>query len=203
VTVDVPTVDFYYDFISPYSYLACCRMPAFSREHHIEVNWTPFLLPQLMQMSGNTSPAKVRNKGLYLLRELKRWAAYLDVPLVMQKPVFFDARPALVAAQALNGTDREQFSIAVFDALWSGNIKPDHDGWVEEVMHQSNLPGEWATPDNPEQRMAELRENTETAYKAGAFGAPTFILKGTGKPQLFWGVDRMDFLAQAIEASTG
>jgi len=193
------TVDFYYDFVSPYSYLACCRMPSFSREYSIHVNWIPFLLPQLMQMSGNTPPTKVRNKGLYLLRELKRWAAHLDVPLVMQKPVFFDARPALVAAQALNGTDRERFSIAVFDALWSGNIKPDHDGWVEEVMHQSNLPGEWATPDDPDQCMAALRENTKAVYKAGAFGAPTFILKGTGKPQLFWGVDRMDFLAHSIE----
>jgi len=49
--------------------------------------------------------------------------------------------------------------------------------------------------------MAELLENTETAYKAGAFGAPAFILKGTGKPQLFWGVDRMDFLARTIEDS--
>jgi len=169
----------------------------------IKVNWIPFLLPQLMQMSGNTPPTKVRNKGLYLLRDLKRWATYLDVPLVMQKPVFFDARPALVAAQALNGTDRERFSIAMFNALWSGNIRPDHDGWVGEVMEQSDLPAEWAAPDHPEQCMIELRENTRAAYKAGAFGAPTFILKGTGKPQLFWGADRLDFLSQAIAASTG
>jgi len=103
----------------------------------------------------------------------------------MQKPIFFDARPALIAAQALNGTDRERFSIAVFDALWSGNIKPDHDGWVEEVMQQSGLPGEWGTPDNPEQCMTELRENTKTAYKAGAFGAPTFI-PGAWTGWIFW-----------------
>jgi len=195
----MPSVDFYYDFVSPYSYLACCRMPAFSREHHIEVNWTPFLLPQLMQMSGNTPPTKVRNKGLYLLRDLKRRAAYLNVPLVMQKPVFFDARPALIAVQALNGKERERFSIAMFNALWTGNVKPDHDGWVKSVMEQAGLPAGWGKPDNPEQHMAELHENTETAYKAGAFGAPTFILKGAGKPQLFWGVDRMDFLAHSIE----
>jgi len=144
----------------------------------------------------------VHNKGLYLLRDLKRWAAYLDVPLVMQKPVFFDARPALIAAQALSGTDRETFSIAVFDTLWSRNIRPDHDGWVGEIMAQNDLPSPWATPDNPEQIMIKLRENTEAAYKAGAFGAPTFVLRGAGKPQLFWGVDRMDFLAQAIDAST-
>jgi len=197
----MPIVDFYYDFVSPYSYLACCRMPAFSREHSINVNWIPFLLPQLMQMSGNTPPTKVRNKGLYLLRELKRWAAYLDVPLVMQKPVFFDARPALIAAQALNGTDRERFSIAIFNALWSGNIKPDHDGWVENVMVQAGLPAVWANPVNPEQRISELRENTKNAYRAGAFGAPTFVLRGVGKPQLFWGVDRMNCLSRTIEAS--
>jgi len=155
-----------------------------------------------MRRSGNTSPAKVRNKGLYLLRDLKRQAAYLGVPLVMQKPVFFDARPALIAAQALNGVNRERFSVAVFNALWTGDIKPDHDGWVEDVMRQAALPAEWAAPDNPGQRMNELHENTEAAYKTGAFGAPTFILRSKGKPQLFWGVDRMDFLARTIEAST-
>ncbi|MDQ6959949.1 MAG: DsbA family protein [Mariprofundaceae bacterium] len=70
------------------------------------------------------------------------------------------------------------------------------------MIQQTGLPDAWATPDNPEQHRAELRENTEIAYKAGGFGAPAFILRGTGKPQLFWGVDRMDFLARAVDALT-
>jgi len=50
----MPGVDFYYDFVSPYSYLACCCMPVFNREHHIEANCAPFLLPQLMRCGLET-----------------------------------------------------------------------------------------------------------------------------------------------------
>jgi 2-hydroxychromene-2-carboxylate isomerase len=117
----------------------------------------------------------------------------------MQNPLFFDARPALCAAQALAGGERVTFSQAVFATLWSGGFKPDHPGWVEEIMERHGLPAAWARPKADTALMRQLLHSTETACRAGAFGAPTFVLHGAGRPQLFWGVDRMDFLARAIE----
>ncbi len=198
----MPSIYFYYDFVSPFSYLAATQVPHFAHHHNVAVKWVPVLLPQLMKLANNTSPATVPKKGLYLLRDLRRWAEYLGVPFTMQKPPFFDARPALLAAQALHEKDRQIYSLTVFQALWARGARPDHDAWVSEIVIEYDLPAAWADPKDPARLMTELRENTETAFKAGAFGAPTFVLKGAGKPQLYWGVDRMDFLGRAVDKAS-
>lgn len=195
------TVDFYYDFVSPYSYLAVMRLDRVL-DRRVPVNWIPILLPQLIKLSGNVSPATIRTKALYLLRDLKRWARYLEVPFVMQRPAFFDARPALRAAQAREGADRERLSRAVFEALWGAGRAP-RGNWLEEILAARGLPADWAHPRHPEQLMAALEANTRAAFRSGAFGAPSFVLRGAGRPELFWGVDRMDFLARATERALG
>lgn len=200
----MPVIDFYYDFVSPYSYMAATQVPDFAKRYAVKIEWLPMLLPQLMKLADNRPPATIPKKGLYLLRDLHRWAEYLDVPFKMQNPPFFDARPALMAAQALGGNDRERFSLTVFNALWSGVMKPDHDSWLRQILAAAGLPEAWAVPKGQDVLMAQLRENTRAAFQAGAFGAPSFVLRGAGKPRLFWGVDRMDFLGRAVdEALTG
>ncbi len=192
-------IDFYYDFVSPFSYLAACRVPEFTNQHEIDIHWKPFLLPQLIKMSGNTPPSSVRRKALYLYHDLNRWAEHLDVPFKMQNPSFFDARPALLGAQALDADDRITFSLAVFKDLWSGNIQPDHPQWLDKIMADHKLPIGWASPTHPEPLMDALKDNTTTAYRLGAFGAPSFFFHHGEKPELYWGVDRMDFLGRAID----
>jgi len=192
----VKRVDFYFDFISPYSYLAATRIPVFEKKHDVRFEWVPVNLPKLIKYSGNIPPAMIRNKALYSLRDLKRWAEYLGVPLKMIRPGTFDSRPALRIAAALQGKDRMLFCLAVFEALWSGSVDPREENWLEMVFKLKNLPDSWISLCND-----VLDENTEVALKAGAFGVPTFILHGEGRPEIFFGIDHMDFLARACEWS--
>ncbi|MES0370849.1 MAG: 2-hydroxychromene-2-carboxylate isomerase [Mariprofundaceae bacterium] len=192
-------VDFYFDFISPYSYLVVTRIAEFSKQHGVEFNWIPVNLPKLIKYSGNTPPATIKNKALYSLRDLKRWADYLDVPFKMIRPGTFDSRPALRIAAALESEERIQFCQGVFNALWSGSVDPKEEGWLEEVFRQQSLPESWLGLCND-----VLDENTERAIKVGAFGVPTFILHGGDsdkkrRPEMFFGIDHMDFLARACE----
>lgn len=187
------TIDFYFDFISPYSYLAAMQMPLFCENHDIEINWKPLNLPRLMKLSGNTSPAAVRNKALYSLHDLRRWAKQLDLPFKMIRPGSFDSRPALRIAGALEGEDRTRFSLALFESLWSGAVDPTADDWVEQVLEIKGLPLAWGKLENE-----AFEANAHAAFKAGAFGAPTFVLhKPTGRPELFFGVDHLAFLSRA------
>jgi len=180
-------VDFYFDFISPYSYLAATQLAAFEAAHAVRFNWVPINLPKLIKQSGNVPPASSRNKGMYLLHDLKRWSAHLDVPLRVLRPGCFDSRPAMRMALSLAGQERADWSLSVFQALWSGDIDPRRDGWLDQ------LPGQ-----PPLAETAMLDATTAQALQAGAFGAPTFVLHLTGrKPQMFFGNDRLDFLAQA------
>ena len=193
------TLDFYFDFISPYSYLAVRRLPRLAVRAGADIRWLPVNLPKLVKDSGNTPPATCRPKALYLLQDLKRWAALLDVPFRMIRPGSFDARPALALACMLEDADRIRFCTAAFDALWSGAVDPVREAdWLPRIVAVQNLPDAWLRLDL-ETGKARLRENTEAALQAGCFGVPTFILKGEGRPQMFWGVDRMDFLVAALE----
>ena len=186
-------VVFYFDFISPYSYLAVTQMQAFAIEHQVLFDWQPVNLPKLIQLSGNVPPASSKNKALYLLHDLKRWASYLDVPLKILRPGSFDSRDALRMALSLQGEQRAQWCCDLFQAIWSGEINPKQEHWLAEFQSKQ-------TDMAP---MQALQQSTEQALQAGAFGAPTFVLKprvGTKeKAQMFFGIDRMNFLAQACD----
>ena len=186
-------IDFYFDFISPYSYLAAIQLPAFARRHQIEISWLPVNLPRLIKLSGNVPPATIRNKALYSLRDLKRWAAYLDVPLVMIRPGSFDSRPALRLAGALPEAERQRFCLAVFASLWSGDVDSGDPDWLAQILRRQALPAEWLAFENE-----AFEANTHAALKAGAFGVPSFVLhQESGRNELFFGVDHMDFLVRA------
>jgi len=188
-----PVINFYFDFISPYSYLAATRLEAFSRRHHVDFEWIPVNLPKLIKYSGNVPPTTIKNKAIYSLRDLKRWAKHLDVPFTMIRPGSFDSRPAMRCALALQGEQRKRFSLAVFDSIWSGAVDPKQADWLAQVVALHELPQGWLC--EQDDRLDEL---TGQALNAGAFGVPTFFLhRGHGRDEMFFGLDHMDFLARA------
>jgi len=164
----------------------------FERAHDARFRWIPVNLPKLIKLSGNVPPATIRNKAIYSLRDLKRWAKFLDVPFKMIVPGSFDSRPAMRIAAALKGEEKAYFSLTVFKALWSGEIDPLEESWLDDLFKLTQLPEAWRLLSND-----VLTENTEQALIAGAFGVPTFLLHGSGRPEMFFGVDHMDFMARA------
>lgn len=185
-------IDFYFDFISPYSYLAAVQTEAFEKANDARFDWIPVNLPKLIKLSGNVPPATIRNKAVYSLRDLKRWAQFLNVPFRMIRPGTFDSRPAMRIAAALEGRERADYSMAVFEALWSGTVDPTAERWLDEVFTVKALPDAWRHLERD-----VLDENTQRSLRVGAFGVPTFLLHGEGRAEMFFGVDHMDFLARA------
>jgi len=189
-------IDFYFDFISPYSYLAALQLLDFALKNNVKFMWEPVNLPKIIHQSGNVPPSTIKNKAIYSLRDLKRWASYLDVPFKMIRPGSFDSRPALRIAGELGDEDRARFCLAVFEALWSGDIDPKKDGWLEAIFELKALPDVWLL------LTSDLFEsNVSRALKAGVFGVPSFVLQRKGKAEMFFGVDHLDFLARACLSS--
>jgi len=188
-------IDFYFDFISPYSYLAATQMKKIEADHDVKIHWIPINLPQLIQLSGNTPPSSIKNKALYSLRDLKRWAEHLNVPFKMIRPGSFDSRSAMCLHCGLDEAEKASCCLAIFEAIWSGDVDLHQTDWLEEVLRLKQLPQAWLSL-----QVDCLDANTNQAFKAGAFGAPTFILHGQGRPQMFFGVDRLDFLSRACQS---
>ncbi len=176
------------------------QIPIFSEKHQVCFEWIPVNLPKLLNQSGNTSPAMIKNKAIYSLKDLKRWADYLELPFKMIRPGSFDSRPALRIAAALEGETRSRLCLALFEAIWSGDIDPRKEDWLLQVLTLKKLPKTWINLCHD-----VLNENSEKALKAGAFGVPTFILhRGdcegqTRRAEMFFGVDHIDFLARACK----
>jgi len=188
-------IDFYFDFISPYTYFAVTQLDKFEAEHKVKINWIPIDLPKLIEVSGNVGPATIKNKALYMLHDLKRWANYLNIPFKVIRPGSFDSQEALSIAAALEGEDRSLFCKSIFASIWTASVQMKQEDWLDQVFEQQKLPSSWRTLSSD-----VIEANTKHACEIGAFGAPTFVVHGQGRPQMFFGMDRMDFLSRACQS---
>ena len=116
-------IEFYFDFASPYSYLAATQLPALSAGTGAEIVYRPFRLLELMKLVGNRpTTIECRNKGKYAGTDIGRWAARYKVPFQRNPNLrSFDyaalGRAALVAIDQGRGADYVE---AVYRTIWAG-----------------------------------------------------------------------------------
>jgi 2-hydroxychromene-2-carboxylate isomerase len=187
------SLDFWYDFASPYSYLAAMRIEALAEAAAVDVRWRPFLLGPIFATQGWTdSPLNIYPvKGRYLWRDLVRQAARLDLPL--QRPTPFPQNSLTAARIALALRDAGQialFSRGVFSASFGEGRSISEPESLAAILRSIDLdPGRVLTQaQNPDMK-GRLRAETEEARSRGLFGAPSFL---TSDGELFWGNDRLE-----------
>jgi len=189
-------IDFYFDFISPFSYLAAMNIVELGKSHDAQIQWMPINLPSLIRMSDNIPPSHIPNKARYLVRDLKRKAKKMALPLKLILPGTFDSRHAMYIACTLNDEDRQRFCLTVLQNIWSGDVSVSNSDWLQDIVVKEKLPEKWLSYDT-EAAKNMLRANTEQAFAVGAFGAPSFVLHKGQRRELFFGVDHMPDLAAA------
>jgi len=196
----VARLDFFYDYGSPYSYLANSRLPALRERTRCEIAYRPMLLGGVFKATGNQSPAlePVEAKRRYGGAEMQRWVAYLGVPF-QPNPHFPINTLALMraahAAQQLGVF--EAFHAAVYPAFWARGENLGDPAVAGRILRDAGLNAEAlfeaAAGDAAK---AALRSTTDEAITRGAFGAPTFAVGD----EIFFGNDRLDFVERALRA---
>lgn len=187
------TLDFYYEFASPYSYLTAMRIGPLAEAADVLVNWKPFLLGPIFQAQGYTSsPFNVFPiKGAHMWRDLARLAALAHLPPVI-RPDPFPANGLLAARVALHLNDacRVPFTQAVYRAEFAEGRDISSRETVRQVLAGLGhfCPSVIDDAELPANKEA-LRAQTETAKSLGIFGAPSFV---TADGELFWGNDRLE-----------
>ena len=185
----LPIVDFFYDIVSPYSYVAAKRI------HELDglatVRWRPCLLGGIFKATGNTGPAfTVPAKMPYMFKDLTRLAAYYGFPMTVPKS--FPAN-TITVQRVLCAADEAQvpaLSMKLFDLYWGQGID------VSDNISLNSLVGEaLMAKAGDDEVKARLRENTDAVVAAGGFGAPTFLLDG----ELYFGEDRMFLLIDRLK----
>ena len=194
-------LEFFFDYVSPSSWLAYELAAKTARETGAELVYRPVFLGGIMQATGNRPPGMVPAKGVYMAHDYTRIATHLGIPFHMNPAFPFNSRSALRATIGLGDGTPEQaaFRTACFTAAW-GEAEPKNLGEPDvmtDIARRCGLdPEHIAELAAADENKAKLRANTDKAIARGMFGAPTFFVGD----EMFFGHDRLDYAARALTA---
>jgi 2-hydroxychromene-2-carboxylate isomerase len=195
-------VEFYYDLVSPYSYLAYGQIRRICRENGAELALRPMLLGAVHKEAGIKSPIETELKASYQARDIRRWAEYYDLPLTFPDPFPFRTLKTMRAAMFLRERgELEAFTDAAFALYWEEDGAPKGFEEAEEDAPISTVATRiGADPEevlegatSPEAKQG-LKDATSGALQRGVFGAPAFFVGD----EMFWGNDRIHFVEAAL-----
>jgi 2-hydroxychromene-2-carboxylate isomerase len=187
----------YFDFVSPYSYLALTQLAAFGARHGVAWEPMPVFYAALLDAHHLVGPAESRVKRHYTLNDILRAAALLGVPLVGPPTHPFRSLEALRVATLFGDDPRAlDLDVALSSACWAEGRDLTDWGSLTEIVRRAGFDARdlEARASEPAVK-AGLRDRTTAAIEAGVFGVPTFDLDG----ERFWGHDRMEHLAARLD----
>ncbi len=190
-------IEFYFDFVSPYSYLATTQFATLRAA--AEIVYKPFRMLELMKLVGNRpTTVECQNKNNYARIDIARWAARYGVPYHRNPHMrAFDQDALRRAALVAIGQGRGEAAVlAIFRALWAGEANLAEPATLAALLDDAGLDGarvieRSATPEYDR----KLESATREAAERGVFGSPTFFVGD----QMFFGNDRLDFVAATLQ----
>ncbi len=196
-------VGFYYDLVSPYSYLAYGRVGRICEEHGAKLVLRPMLLGGVHKELGIEAPIAIPNKGRYQLQDIHRFAWHYGLPMRFPEPFPFRTLKTMRAAMwCAAERELEAFTREAFSLYWEEGGAPkglkeaDEDAPLREVARRlgtdpADLLGGVSTGEIKE----ALKAATTAAVERGVFGAPTFFVGD----EMYWGNDRLHFVEAALK----
>jgi 2-hydroxychromene-2-carboxylate isomerase len=183
---------FWYDFASSYAYLTCLRIEDAAADARVPLIWKPFLLGPLFRRQGwSDSPFNLNPvRGTYMWRDVERHCALYGLPFM--RPSRFPRQSlhaARIACLASSEPWLPEFSRAVYVANFGEDRDIAEPALLALILDRLGQDGaRWVSRAGEAESKERLRRQTEEAWSAGVFGAPTFLVDG----EVFWGNDRLD-----------
>jgi 2-hydroxychromene-2-carboxylate isomerase len=192
------TIEAYYDFRSPYAYFANhrIRQGLFVTPVPVKWLWRPVSIDVLLNLQAGQDAWAVYSdplsppKRAHLLADVRRNAAFYNIPLRAPKPARPNSIPALCAAALLGPERHDDFSNAVFQALWQQQRDISDSSVLAECLTRAGACVDLVNSVFASEAREALAEDTRRAYASGIFGVPTFVCDN----EIFFGNDRLDML---------
>ena len=186
-------LNFYFDVISPYAYLAFDQLPRTLQGLSYQVVYKPVLFGGLLKHHGQLGPVEVAGKREWTYRQSLWLARQQGLDLQMPAAHPFNPLPLLRLAIACdpNGQPSRHVCEAVFKHVWCGGLDPS-DSQRLEALARTLQPAR--SPDATEVKET-LRQNTEQAIADGVFGVPSIQADG----EMFWGLDALPMLREFLD----
>ncbi len=186
-------IDFYFDFLSPYSYLAWCQLREMKFEQHAQLCYKPVVLSQVIGAHQSKGPSEIPPKRDYLFKDCLRKAHDHSIPFVVPKRLPFNSLYALrISLKQIAGERQFELIDKFFRAAWEEGNDLGDTNQLSLILNDDHSMIDLAT--SPQARK-QLKENTQEAIDKGAFGVPTFVTSG----ELFWGHDSIPHLIRYLD----
>jgi 2-hydroxychromene-2-carboxylate isomerase len=191
------TIEYFIAPQSPYCYFGHTRLGEIAKRHGATIKMKPMDLGgKVFPVSGGLPVSQRPAQRLsYRAVELKRWAAYLNLPFNLA-PEFFPVSGDLAAKMTIAAPSEDgafNFAGAVLKAVWADELNIADEAVLVKLANQCGLDGTTMLAQAPASQ-EKYDAYTQQAIDAKVFGAPWFVLNG----EPFWGQDRLDFLDRAL-----
>jgi 2-hydroxychromene-2-carboxylate isomerase len=195
-------VEFYFDIVSPASYLAWTQMDKLAEETGATVLYRPFFLPGLFKVAGSSSPITVPAKSKWLFHDLRRYAKKHGVKFWMNE--HFPLNSLYIMRGLIAWQDKPQIRAlgdGFFKAMWADNVNVNDPAEMAKIVSAAGVdPAEWKAALEDSDVKQKVFDINDDLAKRGAFGAPTFFVERDGKTEMHWGQDRLEFVKEALLA---
>ena len=193
------SLEFYFDYLSPYAYFAWNKVEKFCLEHKVALEARPVVFGKLLDHWGHLGPAEIPPKREWLMKYSLYYAHVNNLPLSFPKYHPFNSLPALRASLvSVSGKFQKQLIGEIFNAGWGqgkdiGDVNVICDVALKIGLDIDRLKEEIVS----DECKSELKLITAEAISKGVFGIPTIIYDN----QLFWGNDQFDYVSSVITQS--
>ena len=184
------SIDFYFDFISPYSYLAFKKIKSLNRYGSLNINYKPILLGGLHKLGGITAPAFNERKMKNMKNDCELVALKNNINFKWNSKFPINTLNLMRGYLVINDLVKKKYFEICFDAYWKDNLDISNESEINKILDICDINKDKFFEDIKNKKVKdELKNLTDVAFKSDIFGAPTFVVN----KKIFWGQDRLDY----------
>ena len=184
------TLDFYFDFISPYSYLALKKIDSLIENRGIKVNFKPILLGGLHKLGGITAPAFNERKLKNMKNDCELIAKKNDIRFHWNSKFPINSLYLMRGYLVVDNEKKKKYFKNCFNSYWRDNVDITNEKNIDKILEKTGIEkDEFFKKINQIEVKNNLKELTSSAFNKDIFGAPTFVVND----KIFWGQDRLDY----------
>jgi 2-hydroxychromene-2-carboxylate isomerase len=188
-------IDFYFDVISPYSYIAHKKIQKIKESQKVIFNYKPILLGGLHNLAGINAPAFNKYKMKNMQSDCELVSKKNNISFMWNSKFPINSLSIMRGYISLNETQKDHYLNTFFDAYWKDNLDLSSEKEFSELLGSLKIDSKNFFEKIKQQSIKDnLKKLTSDAFEKEVFGAPTFIVNN----KIFWGQDRLEYALEEL-----
>jgi len=186
----IKSIDLYFDFISPYSYLAHKKIKLLKEKKNITFDYKPILVGGLHKLQGITAPAFIKPKLKHMINDCNLIANKHNFVFMWNSNFPINSLSVMRGYLFVNHDIKDLYLNTIFEAYWKDNLDISKEEILVTLLKRCKIDlDNFLEGVNNVKIKDELKNATQEAHDKGIFGSPTFVVND----KIFWGQDRLEF----------